>query len=125
LFGAISVIIAGLLLFLVFQGFSFNQVTGQIQIALAIAAIVTAIILAFLLYKAVRANFLKVKTGREALIGSRGTAISDLKPKGEVRVMSEFWQAKVKDGWIKSGEEVEVVEMEGLFLVVRSVIEKA
>jgi membrane-bound serine protease (ClpP class) len=79
----------------------------------------------WMLYKGVRAHLSKVKTGKEALIGSRGVAVTDLNPAGEIRVVGEFWQATAKVGWIGKGEEVEVVGLEGLFLVVRPYKEKA
>lgn len=84
-----------------------------------------AVLAVWMLYKGVRANLSKVKTGKEALIGARGVAVTDLKPTGEIRVVGEFWQAAAKAGWIRKGEEVEVVGLEGLFLVVRPYKEKA
>lgn len=125
LFGAICVLIAGLLFFFAWEGVSFLGANAQILVALAISAIAVAAILMFLLYKAIKANLARVKTGREALIGSIGIAVSDLKPKGEVRVLSEFWHATAKDEPIMNGEEVEVVGMEGLFLIVTHLKEKA
>jgi membrane-bound ClpP family serine protease len=57
-------------------------------------------------------------------IGSVGLAVTDLKPRGEIRVLGEFWQATAKEGEIKTGEKVEVVGMEGMLLVVKPVKEK-
>jgi len=76
-------------------------------------------------YAGVKAQFKRVKTGKEALIGARGLATSDLKPKGEVRVMGEFWEATAKDTTITVGQAVEVVGMEGMFLVVKPAEQKA
>jgi len=78
-----------------------------------------------MIYKAAQAKLSKIKTGKEALIGSRGVAVTDLNPKGEIRVLGEFWQATAKEGEIKNGEKVEVVGMQGMFLVVKPVKEKA
>jgi membrane-bound serine protease (ClpP class) len=78
-----------------------------------------------MLYKGVKAKLFKVKTGKEALIGARGVAVTDLKPTGEIRVVGEFWQATTKDEWIKNGETVEVVGLEGMFLAVKPAKEKA
>lgn len=125
LLGVACVVVAGLLLYFVGAGLSFYGVSAQVLVSLAIAAIAIAMIVVFLLYKAFLAGRAKVKTGREALIGARGVAVGDLKPSGTVRVNSEFWQATVKDGEIGSGEEVEVVGLEGLFLIVMRVKEKA
>ena len=76
-------------------------------------------------YFGVKAQFKGVKTGKEALIGSRGIATTDIKPKGIVRVMGEFWEATAKDTAISSGQAVEVVGMDGMFLLVKPVEQKA
>jgi len=76
-------------------------------------------------YAGVKAQFRRVKTGKEALIGARGIVTSDLKPKGEVRVMGEFWEATAKDTTIATGQAVEVVSMEGVYLVVKPAEQKA
>ncbi len=55
----------------------------------------------------------------------KGIATTDLKPKGEVRVMGEFWEATTKDAIIAAGQPVEVVGMEGMFLVVKPAEQKA
>lgn len=121
---AACIIIAVLLLFSVFQGANYYGVSTQVQIALAVIALAIATILIWMIYKAARANLSKIKTGKEALVGSVGVAVTDLKPEGEIRVVGEFWQATAKDGWVKSGERVEVVGLEGMFLVVRPIKEK-
>jgi membrane-bound serine protease (ClpP class) len=72
-----------------------------------------------------KAQYAKVKTGKEALIGAKGVAVTDLNPKGEIRVVGEFWQATAKGTQIRSGQTVEVVGMEGMFLVVKPSEEKA
>ncbi len=122
--GAICIVIASLLLFPSPQWLIYYGVIQQIQEVLLIAAAAMASLFSFIVYKAAKARLSKVRTGKEALIGARGIAVSDLKPKGEIRVVGEFWQAKAKDDWIKKGEEVEVIDMEGLFLIVRLVKRK-
>ena len=124
LIGVICLIIAGLILIPVFQWLIPYEVNQQIIEELIITMIILLVIFIFLLYKAVTANLSKVKTGIEALIGAKGIAVTDLKPKGEIRVMGEFWQATTKTEWIKKDEEVTVTGMEGMFLVVKSAKEK-
>ena len=115
-----------LLLFFIYLGLSFFRVSLQIQVAVVIAGIVVLSIRTFRLYRGVRARVLaKVRAGPEVLVGAIGIVTTDLKPKGEVRVMGEFWQAVAKEGWIEKDREVEVVGMEGLVLAVRMVKEKA
>jgi len=121
---AACIVIAVLLLLSVFQGTNYYGVSLQVQIALAVIALAIAAIVIWMIYKAARANLSKIKTGKEALVGSVGVAVTDLKPEGEIRVVGEFWQATTKEGCIKNGEKVEVVDMDGMFLVVRPVKEK-
>jgi membrane-bound serine protease (ClpP class) len=78
-----------------------------------------------MIYKAAQAKLSKIKTGKEALISSKGVAVTDLNPKGEIRVLGEFWQATTKESEIKTGEKVDVVGMQGMFLVVKPIKEKA
>jgi membrane-bound serine protease (ClpP class) len=121
---AACIVIAVLLLLSAFQGASYYGITPQAQLALAIVTLIVAAIISWMIYKAAQAKLSKIKTGKEALIGSVGLAVTDLKPRGEIRVLGEFWQATAKEGEIKTGEKVEVVGMEGMLLVVKPVKEK-
>jgi membrane-bound serine protease (ClpP class) len=123
--GAICMVIASLLLFPSPQWLIYSRAIHQVQLVLVVAAVVMASLFSFIVYKAAKARLSKVRTGREALIGAKGIAVGDLKPRGEIRVVGEFWQAEAKDNWINKGEEVEVIDMEGLFLIVRPVKRKA
>ena len=109
------------LLFAAFSGITFYWVA----VPLAATLFVVALILGLIFYAGVKAQFRRVKTGKEALIGARGIATSDLKPKGEVRVMGEFWEATAKDATITAGQAVEVVSMDGVYLVVKPAEQKA
>jgi membrane-bound serine protease (ClpP class) len=122
---AACIVIAVLLSFSVFQGANYYAVSLQVQIALVIIVLAIAAIGIWMIYYAAKADLYKIKTGKEALVTSIGVAVTDLNPNGEIRVVGEFWQATTKDGWIKNGKKVEVVGMEGMFLIVRPVKEKA
>ena len=120
----ILVVVGVLLIFSASFGVTYYGLALQIEAALAIILLIIAAIAAWLFYVGVKAQYSKVKTGKEALIGAKGIATTDLKPKGEVRVMGEFWQATAKDTTIANGQAVEVVGMEGMFLVVKPAEEK-
>ena len=60
-------------------------------------------------------------TGPEAMIGKIGVAISDLKPKGEVRVAGEIWRAESLSGEVAKGEQVSVKALKGLVVMVEKV----
>jgi membrane-bound serine protease (ClpP class) len=121
----ILIIIAGLLFFAAFSGATNYGLAIQVEVTVGATLIVIALIVGLILYAGVKAQFKRVKTGKEALIGATGTATIDLKPKGEIRVIGEFWEAKAKDGTIKAGDGVKVVGMEGMYLVVEPAEQKA
>lgn len=121
----ILVIVAGLLLFAAFSGATGFGLAFPAEITVAATLIVIALIVALILYAGVRAQFKRVKTGKEALIGATGTATTDLKPKGEIRVIGEFWEAKAREGTISAGQAVKVVGMDGMYLVVELDEQKA
>jgi membrane-bound serine protease (ClpP class) len=60
-------------------------------------------------------------TGPEALIGKVGVAITDVSPKGEVRVEGEIWRAETVSGDIAKGEQVNVKALKGLVVMVERV----
>jgi membrane-bound ClpP family serine protease len=123
LIGGFCIVIAAFLTFLAFQGISYFG-SPQTEAVLAVAFFALAALFIFIGYKAVESLFYKVRTGKEALIGSTGVATTELNPKGTVRVMGEFWQATTQNGTIKKGENVQVTKMEGMFLVVKPTQEK-
>ena len=63
-------------------------------------------------------------TGPEALVGKIGTAVTDLKPDGEVRAGGIVWRARSTSGEIKRGEPVRVKSLENLVLKVEKVDQK-
>ena len=109
------------LLFVAVSGMAFFGVAVPVEGSLAVTLFVVALILGLIFYAGVKAQFRRVKTGKEALIGAKGVATSDLQPRGEVRVMGEFWEATAKDASIAAGQSVEVVSMDGVYLVVKPV----
>ena len=120
----ILVVVGGLLIFSASIGIVYYGLALQMEAAIAIILLFVAGIAAWLFYVGVKAQHRRVKTGKEALIGAKGVATTDLKPKGEVRVLGEFWQAIAKDTTIAIGQAVEVVCLEGMFLVVKPTEEK-
>jgi len=122
--GAVCIVVGSLLLFPSPQWLLYWGTVREIQIWLVSAAMVTAAIFGFVVYKMAETKKLRPKTGVEALLGARGVAATDLKPKGQVRVLGEFWQAVTLDRPVDKGEVVEVVKKEGLTLFVKPVNEK-
>jgi membrane-bound serine protease (ClpP class) len=106
-------------------GITYYGITTQAELATAIVVLVIAVIAIVILFFALRAQTNKIETGKEALIGSTGRAVTDLNPSGTVRVNGEFWQATAKDTAVKEGATVKVVGMQGMFLIVQGTEEKA
>ena len=121
----ILVAIGVFLLFVAVLGIAFYGIGIMAEGSLAATFLVVALILGLIFYAGIMAQFRRVKTGKEALIGAKGIAVSDLNPKGEIRVMGEFWEATAKDATIAAGQTVEVVSMDGVYLVVKPVEQKA
>jgi membrane-bound serine protease (ClpP class) len=124
-FVGILVTIAAFLFFEAISGTNFYGLAISVELTLGVTLIIVALIVAVIFYVGVKAQFRRVKTGKEALIGAKGIATTDLKPKGEVRVMGEFWEANAKETTIVEGQDIEVVGLEGVFLVVKPAEQKA
>lgn len=120
----VLVAIGVFLFFAALSGTTYYGITIQVEVTLAVTLFVIALIVGWIFYAGVKAQYRRIKTGKEALIGAKGIAATDLKPKGEVRIMGEFWQATAKDTTITAGKAVEVVGMEGMFLVVKPAEQK-
>lgn len=72
---------------------------------------------------AFRAYLRKPATGSEGLIGMTGLAIIRIAPQGKVFVHGEYWNASSEEA-IEKGEEVEVIEVQGLKVKVRKINNK-
>jgi membrane-bound serine protease (ClpP class) len=121
----ILVTTAAFLFFAAISGTTYYGLAISVELTLGVTLVVVALIVSVIFYIGVKAQSKRVKTGKEALIGAKGIATSDLKLKGEVRVMGEFWEATSKNGEIATGQTVEVVGMEDMLLVVKPVEQKA
>jgi membrane-bound serine protease (ClpP class) len=113
--GIVSLIFGGLLLF----------DTGNEAFEISVPVVIfTAALLGgffvFVISKAVEARHRHVRTGREELIGMRGTVRSPLDPVGHVFVQGALWRAVASDSQeVAVGDEVVVEEVDGLTLTVR------
>lgn len=60
------------------------------------------------------------RTGAEAMVGMEGEVVSSCRPRGQVRVHGELWEATCSEG-ADAGQTVRVEHVEGLILVVQPV----
>lgn len=82
-------------------------------------ALVMSGIFAFVVHKAAEARRMKVKAGPEQLIGKTGVTISELGPRGKVKIEGQIWRAETLGDNVSKGQLVEVVSREGLILRVK------
>lgn len=94
----------------------------SMNLILAVVIITTLLFLILIVF-GIKAQSRRVVTGNLALIGLRGTAITDISPtqKGQVKVSGEIWKA-VSDEEIKEGEEIVVQNVQNFELKVRKYI---
>ncbi len=99
-----------------------NATLGGMDISWELIILIAVLTLGFFLFAigyGIKAQRLKPKTGREGLINAPGEAITDLTPKGQVRVHGEIWNAESKDGNVSKGEKILVSEISNLNLIIR------
>lgn len=94
--------------------------------ALIPATVVTAAFFSFVVGAGLRAQFLPVRTGREALVGRSGQALSAITVTdgGRVWVDGEDWRA-ISDRPVNCGDRVQIISIQGLVLRVQPVTAEA
>jgi membrane-bound serine protease (ClpP class) len=119
--GGIGMIVVGSFLAFPLPGWELLSVSAveSARETLILVAIVMSGIFGAVVYKVAQARHMKVKSGPERLLGQIGTAVSELKPRGEVKIEGQIWRAETLEGVVKQGDPVEVVSREGLILRVK------
>jgi membrane-bound serine protease (ClpP class) len=114
-FGGIAAFFLGALML-------FNRGDPAFRLSLAYiipATLVTAAFFLFVVGAGVRAQFLPVRTGKEAMLGRRAVALEAIDSSGgRVFVEGEYWNAASAVP-AEAGESVEIIGMEGLTLKVK------
>jgi membrane-bound serine protease (ClpP class) len=98
--------------------YSPSPVTGVAEVELALLVVFGVIVGLYIRWIIKPLRRRSKLTGPEAILGKIGVAVSDLKPKGEVRVAGEIWRAESVSGEILKGERVKVKALNGLVLIV-------
>ncbi len=112
--GVISLILGSLILF------KSSSPLFKVPISLIISVSIFSIIfLGIMFFLVVKVHKRRVTTGKEGIIGTEGVAISDIKPRGQVLVEGEIWQAMCEKGKnIKAGTPIVVKNIKNLLLIV-------
>ena len=93
---------------------------ADIPLAAIIIIGIVAVTIVFFIHRAIVPSLRrKQEIGSEAMIGLSGEVIQELAPKGVIRVMGEYWQAKCVGENIEVGEDVEITEIDRLVLEVK------
>ena len=72
------------------------------------------------MFKTMRA---RAQTGLEAMIGREALAIEDIDAEGKILFNDEIWEATARGAKIAEGEQVKILDAEGLVLVVEGLHE--
>ncbi len=83
------------------------------------ALLCTAGFFLFAIGAGIKAQKKKVSTGIQGLINETGITLTELNPKGEVRIQGEIWKAESNEGKISKETSIIVTNIEGLLLKVR------
>jgi membrane-bound serine protease (ClpP class) len=81
-------------------------------------AVVSVLFFVGILSYVLKAQRLAVRTGKEALMGETGIALTRIAPTGKVSVHGEYWDAESSEP-IEQGERIVVTELLGLKIKVR------
>jgi membrane-bound serine protease (ClpP class) len=107
-------------IYLLAQGVSYSPspITVSTEIILILVALAGVVIGLYIRWIVAPIRRRKKFTGTEALLQKTGVAITDLTPKGEVRVEGVIWRAESASGNIAKGDRVNVKALRGLVLIV-------
>ncbi len=98
--------------------YSPSPITGLVEIELSVLVVFGVIIGLYIRWIIGPLRRRRKLTGSETMIGKIGLAVTDLNPKGEVRVLGEIWRAESSSGSILQGEQVTVKTLNGLVVIV-------
>lgn len=111
--GLIALILGSLILFA--SPYEFMQVSLPLVLAFALATFAVAAFLGFIVLKS---RGRRATTGREGLVGERGSVKSWQGRSGKVFVHGELWDARSNDE-LALDDEIEVTSVKGMFVTVK------
>jgi membrane protein implicated in regulation of membrane protease activity len=60
-----------------------------------------------------------IQQPRDEIIGQIGVALTDLTPRGQIKLRNETWSGRSDSGTISKGTKVKVVNMDGIQIIVQ------
>ena len=94
------------------------------MLVLGIAAMSVLFILVAL-KKILNLSRVEVKHGDNRYLDKTARVVSEINPRGQIKIAGEIWQARSEQGEIEEGEMVKVIGRDGMVLVVEKVESKA
>lgn len=117
--GVISLIVGSIMLINVESGLEILKISWEI---IALIVILTLLFFGFAITLGIKAQRRKPTTGIQGLLKTTGVTLTELNPAGEVRIHGEIWKAESIEGIIQINSTIEVVEIQGLKLLVKKKI---
>jgi len=59
-----------------------------------------------------------IRQPRDEIIGQVGVSITDLAPRGQIKLRNETWSGRSDSGTIRQGTKVKVINMDGIQIIV-------
>lgn len=109
----VIIIIVAAVLGTVFPQYLFYIVLG------AIIAAIVYVWISYYIYKPV-VKHQRVEP-QDELIGKLGVAITDLTPRGQVKIRTRAWSARCTSKSVAAGTKVKVIQMDGIQLIVEEI----
>ena len=114
----VSLVDEAILLVLIFLGMKFFNIA--ITWPLILVVVLVVVVYFFIIHKAVVPAIRRHKAaGADGMIGLAGEVTQTLQSQGVIKINGEYWHAISLDGNISTGEDVEVVGINGLVLEVK------
>jgi membrane-bound serine protease (ClpP class) len=98
--------------------YSPSPITGLVEIELGVLVVFGVLIGLYIRWIVGPLRRRSKLTGPEAMMGKKGIAVTNLTPKGEVRVQGEIWRAESSSGDIQKNERVTIKTLKGLVVIV-------
>ena len=112
--GIIAIVLGGLILT------GSNEIGFQVsRWLIAVVAAILGLFVVFMATALLKTRRMPLHSGRESMIGAKGTVKTRLGPKGSVLISGESWDATAEDPPIEEDAAVIVTQVEGLRVVVK------
>lgn len=114
--GIISLVLGSVMLIKVNSALQVLHISWQVILSVTI---ITVLFFTFAIGMGIRAQRKKPSTGLEGLVNLEGEAITELNPKGMVKIHGEIWNAESVEGKIEKGDKILATGVSNLTLKIK------